>query len=120
MRVWDVPVEYLCNKHLLGQHLEVHTMHSVIVNGKRGYANHPETVRWRNNTDELRLVHQQTVDEMLKRGMNHKSPLEGDVALVRKSYGVVDPVITQIEELSRKGCTCNIDAIFNWYKTEKK
>lgn len=115
MRVWDVPVEMLCDKHLLGQHLEIHTMHSVIVNNKRGYANHPETVRWRNNTEELRLVHDQTVQEMLRRGMKHKSPIDGPRALKRSSYGLVDPINRQIHEIYRKGCQCNLDYMQHWY-----
>ena len=116
MRVWDLPVEHLCNKHLLGQHLEVHTMHSVIVNNKRGYARHPETMRWRDRTSELRLVHDLTAQEMLKRGMRHKSPVDGEVANKRISLGVVDSVEVQIFELSRKGCLCNIDAMRSWHE----
>lgn len=116
MRVWDVPVEFLCDKHLLAQHLEVHTMYSVIVNNKKGYAAHPETMRWRNNLPELVLVHEQTAAEMTSRGMNHKSPLmPAHIALLRSSYGVVDTVHQQINKLYMKGCLCDTTGMVLWY-----
>lgn len=115
MRVWDLPVQYLCDKHLLGQHLEIHTMHSVIVNNRKGYAKHPETMRWRGHEAELRGVHELTVREMIKRGFNHKSPLDGTYDSNIQVLGQVDPLWRQIEELRRKYCNCNIDAIYSWY-----
>lgn len=116
MRVWDVPVAHLCDKHLLAQHLEIHTMYSVITNNKRGYANHPETKRWRDNIPSLRWMHEITREQMRKRGFNHKSPIEGNnkapnVVLL----GVVDSVKVQIDELSAKGCHCDIDSMRAWY-----
>jgi len=115
MRVWDIPPNYLCDKHLLGQHLEIHTMHSVIINGKKGYAKHPETMRWRGHEDELRGVHEATAKEMITRGFNHKSPLAGSYVSQVSVLGIVDPIWRQIEELRRKYCNCNIEAIYQWY-----
>ena len=46
MRIWDIAPKKLCRNHLLGEHRELHAIWSVIVNGKKGYARHPETLRW--------------------------------------------------------------------------
>jgi len=46
MRVWDINPGYLNRQSLLGEHRELHGIISIIVNKKKGYANHPETVRW--------------------------------------------------------------------------
>jgi uncharacterized protein YbgA (DUF1722 family) len=75
MRVWDIHPGYLSNQSLLGQHVEIHALHSIIYNGKRGYASHPETIRWQGRLPELAAVHNLTVREMTLRGFTHKSPL---------------------------------------------
>ncbi len=78
MRVWDVHPGYLSEKRLLGQHVEIHAVYSVITNNKKGYAKHPETIRWKNNLDKLLKVHATTALEMELRGFKHKSPLSED------------------------------------------
>ena len=100
---------------MLGQHLEVHTIYSVITNGKKGYSRHPETLRWVNWLDELSLVHQLTVAEMLARGFEHKSPIDMPPCAYRTNFGTVDPVWRQIEELRRKNCKCDMSGIYQWY-----
>ena len=72
MRMWQVNPEFMCNQHLLGEHLE---MHMYVGQIKRrinldGYA--------ANNlleTKGIRKRHDALVAEMELRGMNHKSPL---------------------------------------------
>lgn len=49
MRMWMVNPEYLCRQHLLGEHIE------------------PEAMKQR---------HDELAEEMIRRGMNHKSPYE--------------------------------------------
>jgi len=46
MRIWDLSPKKLCRAHLLGEHRELHAIWSVLVNGKKGYARHPETWAW--------------------------------------------------------------------------
>ncbi len=75
MRVWDIHPGYLSRQSLLGQHVEIHAIFSVITGGKEGYAHHPETMRWRHNLHGLRLVHDLTVREMALRSYGHRSPL---------------------------------------------
>lgn len=80
MRVWDIHPGYLSRGNLLGQHAEIHALLSVICGGKKGYASHPETLRWKSHPDKLKLKHDLTVKEMELRDYQHASPchVEGD------------------------------------------
>src|SRR5690348_6846591 len=75
MRVWDISPKRLCRNHLLGEHRELHAIWSVLVNGKKGYARHPETLRWRGKLKALYSRHDALVREMTVRGYTHQSPL---------------------------------------------
>jgi len=68
-----VPPAILCRKHLLGEHVETHMYKGTIEKRKRldGYV--------RNNLLEFKKLnsrHDALAAEMIKRGMNHKSPLD--------------------------------------------
>lgn len=72
MRMWNIPVELLCRKHLMGEHVEIHMFVGAIQKKKslKGYV--------RNNLLELshlRSRHDDIAFEMFRRGYNHKSPL---------------------------------------------
>lgn len=108
MRVWDLSVDRLCRKHLLAQHLEIHTMYKTIQTGRKGYANHPETKRWANKEHALKAVHDATVAEMLKRGYNHNSPLPDATGLRVEQYEFLCSVEEQEELLRQKGCECAV------------
>jgi hypothetical protein len=45
MRVWDIEAELLCNSHLLGEHREIHAIWAILIENKKGYSHHPETLR---------------------------------------------------------------------------
>jgi len=75
MRIWDIPVNQLCNKHLVAEHHEAHCIYSVITNGLKGFSHHPETERWRNKLGSLHLRHDQQALEIYRRGMRHHSGL---------------------------------------------
>lgn len=73
MRMWMVPTEYLCRKHLLGEHVEHHMFVGTLKRKLQldGYV--------RNNLVEIKRLeerHDTLVAEMLRRGMNHNSPLQ--------------------------------------------
>jgi hypothetical protein len=72
MRMWDVPTHLLCRQHLLGEHNEMHAFLGSIYKGVRmaGYIQ-----RGLLNPRLLWRRHQQLVDELLRRGYNHHSPL---------------------------------------------
>ncbi len=107
MRVWDIHPGYLARQNLLGQHAEIHALYSVISGEKNGYANHPETRRWRGCLEGLRRVHDLTVLEMDLRGFNHNSPCvpisTGNVSAKKKStFCYVDTPLEQVVILGQK------------------
>jgi len=75
MRIWDVQPGYLNRESLLGEHRELHGIVSIIKNRKRGYASHPETLRWVGRGWALRQRHQLLSAEMELRGYQEQSPV---------------------------------------------
>ncbi len=107
MRIWDVPPSVLCRAHLLGEHRELHAIWTVLVEGKTGYAKHPETIRWQGKLAALYLRHEAQVEELTRRGYTHASPLDPALATGAAVQDVfVDPVERQLEILRAKGCDC--------------
>ena len=73
MRMWLCDPKILCQKHLCGEHVEMHMFLGTLKQGKKidGYLN--------NNLFEPRSLyqrHKDLADEMIKRGYNHKSCME--------------------------------------------
>ena len=109
MRIWDIPPGRLCRNHLLGEHNELHALWNILTQGKKGYANHPETKRWQGKLGALYRVHETIVQEMIARGYRHQSPLDRALATgSRVQTALVDPVERQIEILRGKGCDCDV------------
>lgn len=80
MRIWDVPCALLTDKHLLGEHVELHTMWNAHQRGLTGgYSRHPETLRWSGHLAALAQRHEEQATEMARRGFNRRSPLAGEV-----------------------------------------
>jgi len=75
VRIWRLPVWILDRQHLLGEHNELHTIVSVILRGGGGWWNHPQTNRFKGRLGLLVDRHRQQVEEMERRGYNHRSPL---------------------------------------------
>jgi hypothetical protein len=75
VRVWDLNPGYLNRQSLLGEHREIHAVFSIIENDKRGYARHPETLRWVGRLPALAHRHDLVVSEMELRGYQHHSPV---------------------------------------------
>lgn len=73
MRMWNVDPKVLCDKHLLGEHVEMHMFIGTIKKGisMKGYVEGGlvEMTNIVKRHDALAL-------EMLTRGMRHKSPIE--------------------------------------------
>lgn len=78
MRIWDINPGYLNRQSLLGEHRELHGIVSILVNGKRGYARHPETLRWVGHGWALRQRHALLAAEMALRGYTDRSPVTLD------------------------------------------
>lgn len=75
MRIWDLNPGYLNRQSLLGEHRELHGIVSIILHNKKGYAHHPETVRWREHGWGLKQRHRLLVAEMNLRGYKDRSPV---------------------------------------------
>ncbi|MCI5138694.1 MAG: DUF1722 domain-containing protein [Candidatus Electrothrix sp. AR1] len=75
MRIWDINPGYLNRQSLLGEHRELHGIASIIVNGKKGYSKHPETLRWVGYGWALKMRHELLAAEMSLRGFNEKTPV---------------------------------------------
>ena len=81
----------------------------VITDNKKGYSFHPETLRWKGKLKAMYLRHEELVDEMIKRGYNHNSPLDKRKATGKSIQDVfVDAPSKQILILKQKGCNCMV------------
>jgi hypothetical protein len=109
VRIWDLEPAVLCDRHLLGEHRELHGIWSILVNGKRGYARHPETLRWQGRLAALFARHEALVAEMDRRGFRHRSPLDPGAATGAHVQDLfVDSPARQRELLAQKGCACRV------------
>lgn len=75
MRIWDIHPGYLNRQSLLGEHRELHGIVSIIENNKKGYSNHPETLRWFDRQWALKQRHLLLSAEMKLRGFTDKTPV---------------------------------------------
>lgn len=102
MRIWDINPGYLNDKSLLGEHRELHGIVSILVNNKKGYAKHPETLRWKDSTWALGQRHAMLRAEMSLRGFREQSPvtITGEVGGWPSHY--IDPPAKQFDLLVEK------------------
>jgi hypothetical protein len=93
----------------LGEHRELHAIWSVIVNDKKGYARHPEMLRWKGKLKALYGRHEALVSEMVVRGYRYRSPLARGQATgsVRQTV-FVDTLSEQVRILRSKPCRCGV------------
>lgn len=107
MRIWDISPRRLCREHLLGEHRELHAVWSILTNNKKGYSNHPETKRWKGKLRALFLRHEKLIQELARRGYNHRSPLPKKFAKGKATQACyVDSIDKQLRILKKKGCNC--------------
>jgi hypothetical protein len=107
VRIWDLETTVLCDQHLLGEHRELHAIWSILTTGKRGYAHHPETLRWRGRLAALYARHDEEVKEMCKRGFSHRSPLDARLATgASEQTELIDSRQAQRARLSERPCRC--------------
>lgn len=107
MRIWDLPPRMLCRQHLLGEHRELHGLWNILTLGKRGYSQHPETLRWVGKQAALYARHQALVAEMERRGYVHRSPLNRKLATgMRRQTDFLIGIRAQRMLLREKGCDC--------------
>jgi len=109
MRIWDILPKKLCRNHLLGEHRELHAIWSVLTKNKRGYSQHPETLRWKGKLAALYLRHNMIIKEMASRGYRHNSNLNQRFAIgVNKQLIFLASRKQQVEILKNKKCDCKV------------
>lgn len=107
MRIWDLPPACLCQKHLVAEHGELHSLWSILVNKKKGFSKHPETLRWKGKRKALYHRHQALVKELVKRGYQHRSPLDQKQATGKGNQNVfLQSPEEQKQILKEKNCQC--------------
>lgn len=109
MRIWDVSPKTLCNKHLFGEHGELHAIFSILSGGKRGYSRHPEVKRWAGKQKALYLRHEKLAKEIQRRGYAHNSSLAKRQATGRAKQDIF--IHTKAEQeiiLKHKDCECPV------------
>jgi hypothetical protein len=109
MRIWDIHPKYLCRKHLLAEHRELHGLWNILTkhNGKGGYSKHPETLRWAGKQTALYNRHEALVKEFLQREYKHHTPLEQVFATGSSNQRVfINTVKEQKIILKKKPCEC--------------
>lgn len=115
MRIWDLHPKYLCRKHLLAEHRELHAIWNILTKGKSGYSHHPEVLRWKGKLKALYLRHEKLVKEFKRRGYSHNSPLDKKLAKgLSYQKDFINTVKEQKEILKQKDCECftNKERIF--------
>ena len=96
MRIWDLAPGYLSRQSLLGEHRELHGLHSILVHRKTGYSRHPETRRWVGCIPSLVRRHEFLAAEMRLRGYSDRTPLSpGRIARVRWPTSFVTAPVDQ-------------------------
>lgn len=105
MRIWDLPPQKLCRRHLLAEHRELHAIYSILLNDKKGYRNHPETKRWAGKLPALKKRHELLTIEMQNRGYQHHTPLV-DTSGEENQKMLINTIQDQEKILTEKDCEC--------------
>lgn len=112
MRIWDTHPKYLCRKHLLAEHRELHGLWNILTKhkGQGGYSRHPETLRWVGKQKALYLRHETLVIEFSRRGYKHHTPLDKNLAIGTATQKVfISSLKEQSLILKSKNCDCPLD-----------
>lgn len=121
MRMWMVNPKYMCNRHLVGEHGEIHKhRHNFVkhhsIDGRMKPVVQIEPFSMKKRHDLL-------VEEMEKRGMNHQSPYaQPDLSYLPKEYRSMKVNINQssLELFSRcDGCRKKFMCPHDTYKGGK-
>ena len=75
MRMWLVNPRFLCRKHLLGEHVEMHMFIGAI---KKGISINGYIEKGLLETNRIISRHDELAEELIRRGYNHNSPVSSD------------------------------------------
>lgn len=79
MRMWMIPPEYMCHKHLNGEHNEIHKHLPSLYRGISVKGRYERFA-------QIQLNALQSRHDLLAEYLNHKSPVEVDEYLIFKNY----------------------------------
>lgn len=110
MRMWMINPELLCNKHLIGEHGEIHKhRHNFIKKHNISGRIYPVV---QIEPSSMKVRHDELAKEMLKRNMNHKSDYEQpDISYLSDDLRLakVDTNISKLDLIQRcEECSKNI------------
>lgn len=116
MRMWMIDTKLLCNKHLLGEHVELHMMVGTLKREKSiaGYIEKRIT-----EPDQIIARHDVIVDEMNRRRMRHKSPISEEDKLMLAEYNAQHPTLNRVDlntsfnDLHNRCADCRLN-ILDW------
>lgn len=94
-RMWNLPPEKMCDRHLLGEHKELHQAVGSL-NNEKSLRGHVEMGQI--EIHKIKKRHVEIVKEMLARGFNHKSPLPEFNSF---KAGYIDPEFNKKDLISR-------------------
>ena len=103
MRMWMLPPQVMCRKHLLGEHVEMHMFAGSMIKGVSmdGYIENGLM-----DAPLLRQRHDELVAEMEKRGYNHKSPMQDEVDALLFDHDKKPDVDWNIIDLATRCLDC--------------
>lgn len=122
MRMWMIAPVFLCRKHLLGEHNELHMLAGSILRVKslEGFVRNGLL-----QVGDMAARHEALAQEMLSRGYNHHSPLP-EVHEALQAYpphirhSVVDIAVSERDLRARcADCAARMDALGIGPATEK-
>jgi hypothetical protein len=104
MRMWGIDPKKLCNRHLLGEHVEMHMFTGCLKKGLnlKGYYDKKLVC-----TNLIKKRHDELANEMIIRGMNHNSPIAEIDTFKDSVYGEID-VQANIRELINRCPRCKV------------
>jgi hypothetical protein len=116
MRMWMVDPTLLCNKHLLGEHVELHMMIGTLKKGKSiaGYLAKRIT-----EPDQIIARHDVLVAEMKRRNMKHQSDILEEDQQMLHEYCRLHPtkervdINTSLSDLHNRCEDCRLN-ILDW------
>lgn len=104
--MWGIDPSYLCKKHLIGEHGEIHKhRHNFIKKHKITKRISPIV---QIEPENMQKRHDELANEMIKRGYNHNSPYEQpDISYlpINERYAKID-IINSINDLSNRCPEC--------------
>lgn len=114
MRVWDIPVERLCEIHAQAEHRSMHkiveTFHELT-----DESNNPEVKRWEGRLDALKRRHDNLMLHARSRewswALEDNTPLESTGDERHPYLYAVTPLRKQVEKLMARACECNLDGM---------